>query len=99
MIDIDKYLNRSIDIRIFGEVLTVLEPTVKSQKIIAELTKATTAENLQEMNSKITLEILNNNSNERIFTIADADKLTTKAQVAICNEAFSMINSADSDPN
>lgn len=99
MINLDEYLNQSVDIKINGEVVEVLQPTAKMTKEISKLEGEMTEENYLDTKSKITLKILNNNSSGKKFTVNEIDQIPFKLQDLIIKRITSMVYEADKDPN
>lgn len=99
MIDIDKYLKQSVDLRVNGEVIEVLQPTARTTKEIAELERDVTEENYLDIKSKVTRIILNNNSSNKKLSEEEIDRIPFKLQDLIIKEVTSLIYKADKDPN
>ncbi|MEG2412624.1 MAG: hypothetical protein RSA29_17700 [Clostridium sp.] len=99
MIDLDKYLNQSIKIKIKGEVIEVLQPSAVMTKKISKLEKSITEENYLEVKSEIAHMVLNNNSSNKKFTLEEVDNIPYKLQDLITREITSMTYKADNDPN
>lgn len=99
MIDLDKYLNQSIKIKIKGEIIEVLQPSAAMTKKISKLEKSITEENYLEVKSEIAHMVLNNNSSNKKFTLEEVDNIPYKLQDLITKEITSMTYKADNDPN
>lgn len=99
MINIDKYLNVNLEMQINGEVIYIKQPSAKITREISEIEKDMTTDNYLEIKSKICLILLNNNSNNKIFTIEDLDNIPYKVQDIIINKIIKMVVDADNDPN
>lgn len=99
MIDLDKYLNQSIKIKIKGEIIEVLQPGAAMTKKISKLEKSITEENYLEVKSEIAHMVLNNNSSNKKFTVEEVDNIPYKLQDLITKEITSMTYKADNDPN
>lgn len=99
MIDLDKYLKQSVEIKLNNKVIEVLQPTAKMTKEIGQLEKSMTEENYLETKSKIAHIVLNNNSSNVDFTLEDVDNIPYKLQDLIIKEVTGMIYKADNDPN
>ncbi|MGL4730326.1 MAG: hypothetical protein ACRCW0_01925 [Clostridium sp.] len=99
MLNLDKYLNQSIQIKINDEVINILQPSASMTRKIAELEKNMTEENYLDSKSQRTHMILNNNSSNKKFTSEEIDKIPYKVQDLIMEEITNMIYEADKDPN
>lgn len=99
MIDIDKYLNITIDLKINGEVITIKQPSAKLTKAIGEMEKEINEDNYLELKSKIALLLLNNNNSKKTFTLQDVENIPFQVQDIIIKEIIGMVKNADIDPN
>lgn len=99
MIDIDKYLNITLDIKINGEIINIKQPSAKLTKAISEMEKEINEENYLELKTKIAMLLLNNNNSNKIFTLEDADNIPFQVQDIIIKEISNMITKAKNDPN
>lgn len=99
MLDIDKYLNQSIKIKLNGEVIELHQPTARMTKKIGQLEKKMTEENYLDIKSEIVAIILNNNASSKTFSIDQVDDIPFKLQDLIIKEVTSMVYEADNDPN
>lgn len=99
MIDITKYLEKSIQFNINGEVIDVLEPNVKLRKQVIKLYNGTEEKDYLDINSKLTQIFLNNNKNNRIFTVEEVEAFPERVHVLIINEINKMLNQTEQDPN
>lgn len=99
MLDLDKYLKQSVDIKLNGEVIEVLQPTARSTKEISRIEKKMTEENYLETRGKIAQIILSYNSAKKKFTMEQIDEIPFKLQEIIIKEVTSLVYKADNDPN
>lgn len=99
MLDLDKYLKQSVEVKINGEVIEILQPSARMTKEIGKLEKGITEENYLDIKSKVTYKLLNNNSLGKKFTIEEVDNIPFKLQDLITKEVTSMVYKADKDPN
>lgn len=99
MLDLDKYLKQSVEIKLNGDVIEVLQPTAHMTKEINKMEKGITEENYLDIKSKVMLILLNNNDSNKKFTIEEVDKIPYKVQDLITKEITSMVYRADKDPN
>lgn len=99
MIDIDKYLNVTTEIRILGKNVNVKQPSAKLTKEISIIEEDINQNNFLELKSKIVAMLLNNNTDGYKFTVEDLDEIPYKLQDLIIKEITSMVVKADNDPN
>jgi len=99
MIDLDKYLDQTIEFKIKGEVIKVKQPTAFATKKIAQLEKKITDENYLDTRCEITGIILNSNVEGKIFTVEEIEALPFKVQEIISVQIATMKFEADNDPN
>ena len=99
MLNLDKYLNQSVEIQIDGEVIEVLQPSAAMTKEISKLENEITEENYLEVKSKITYKLLNNNASGKKFSMDQIDIIPYKLQDLIAREITSMVYKAENDPN
>lgn len=99
MINLDKYLNQSIDMKLNGEVISVLQPSAGMTKEISKMENEINEENYLEIKSKVVHKLLNNNASGKKFTLEEVDKIPYKLQDLITKEISGMIYKAENDPN
>ncbi|MFR4584644.1 hypothetical protein [Clostridium cadaveris] len=99
MINLDKYLNKSVEIKLKGKVIEILQPSAKMTKEIGKLEKEITEENYLEIKSKIAYKLLNNNASNRKFSMEEIDEIPYKLQDLVIHEITNMIYEAENDPN
>lgn len=99
MINLDKYLNQSIDMKFNGEVISVLQPSAGMTKEISKMENEINEENYLDIKSKVVHKLLNNNASSKKFTLEEVDKIPFKLQDLITKEVTSMVYKADKDPN
>ncbi len=99
MLDLDKYLKQSVEVKIKNEVIEILQPSARMTKEIGTLEKDMTEENYLDIKTKVTYKLLNNNASGKKFTIEEVDNIPFKLQDIITKEITSMVYKADKDPN
>ena len=99
MLDLDKYLNQGVDIKINGSVVTVKQPTASMVKEIRKIENSTNEKNDLDNKSKITMLLLNNNTSGKMFSSNEVDEIPYKLQDLIIAEIFKFVAEADNDPN
>lgn len=105
MLDLDKYLNDGVDIKLFGKEVTLkmltYKDTVEIGKLEEEMRKEDiTAEKANDIRAKITLIMLDNNAQNIKFDINQIkNKMPVKLQVALANLVAKFIYKLENDPN
>ena len=99
MLDLDKYLNQGLDIKIDDKVVTVKQPTAAMVKEIRKIENTTTEKNDLDNKTKITQLLLDNNTSGKKFSSGEVDKIPFKVQDIIIAEIFKFVAEADNDPN
>lgn len=99
MLDLDKYINNSMRIKIFGEEYDILEPTIgmnmEIDKIEADLTK----KNLHRKRIETAVILLNNNKQGKRFTAEELKTIPFEALSRLIAEIAIFRLEADNDPN
>lgn len=97
MLDLDRYINNSIKVKIFGEELEILEPSVQ---MIMQIDRI---ESEKKDEKEAVLEIaelfLNHNRQERKFTKEELKKLPYEALYHLNLEVSTLRYKAEEDPN
>lgn len=99
MIDLDKYLNQTVDFKLDGKTLHVKQPTALATKQIHKIESEITEQNYLESRCKVTQIILNNNEEGINFSIEDVEKIPYKVQDLIAQKISEMKLEVESDPN
>ncbi len=97
MLDLDRYINNSIKVKIFGEELEILEPSVQ---MIMQIDRI---ESEKKDEKEAVLEIaelfLNHNCQGRKFTKEELKKLPYEALYHLNLEVSTLRYKAEEDPN
>lgn len=99
MIDLDKYLNNSIRIKLFGKEYDILEPTIAMNMQMAEIEADLTEENRHEKRLESGLLLLNHNKQRRTFTKDELSRLPFEALTRAIAEIVLLRLKADQNPN
>ena len=103
MINLDKYFNEGIKVKLFGKEITLLQPTAKQyneiSKLEAKFVGLKNEEEAYKIRSEITLKILNNNAEGVKFTKVDIEMIPVKLQLAINNKVAGYVYELENDPN
>lgn len=99
MLDLDKYINNSLKVKVFGEEYDVLEPTleilIKTTCIEADMTQ----ENKYEKQLQTAELLLNHNKQGKEFGKEELKKLPYEALVRLIAEIAILRLKAETDPN
>ena len=90
MLDLDKYINNSLKIKVFGEEYDVLEPTLEMLMKTARIEADMTQENKYEKQLQTAELLLNHNKQGKEFGKDELKKLPYEALVRL---------KAETDPN
>lgn len=99
MLDLDKYINNSMRVKLFGKEYDVLEPTVSITMKIDEIEKNLSEENLHQKRLESAVLLLSNNQQGRKFTEEELTQLPFEALTRVIAEIVIFRFKADSDPN
>lgn len=99
MLDLDKYINNSMRVKLFGEEYDVLEPTVAMTMKMDEIEKNLSEENLHQKRLESAVLLLSNNQQGRKFTEEELKRLPFEALTRVIAEIAVFRLRADSDPN
>ena len=98
MLDLDGYINNSVKVKIFGEELEILEPSVQ---MIMQVDKIESEEKKDEKVAVLEIAelFLNHNRQERKFTKEGLKKLPYEALYHLNLEVSTLRYKAEEDPN
>lgn len=99
MLDLDKYIDNRLEIKIFGKKITVKEPTPRMFSELRKIEKDITAENTAEKRVQTAVLFLNNNCEGEQFTEEQINNVPYVAVDLFCKEVVAMREKADEDPN
>lgn len=99
MLDLDKYMNNSIEIRLFNEKVDVLEPTVKMFMEVDSIEQDLTEENFREKRVEIAHLFLNHNKQKITYKKEAILDLPFEAINTLVETVCKMKYKADVDPN
>lgn len=99
MLDLDKYINNSIQIKLFGAEYDVLEPTIKMTMEVDRIESDLTKENLHKKRLETGVLLLSHNKQGRIFTEEELSELPFEALTRVLAEITVLRLKADADPN
>lgn len=99
MINLDKYIEEGIQVKLRGKEVTILQLTAKLSREVGKLESNIDKGDGYDNRAQITLKILNNNKEGIKFTQEDVDAIPVKLQVAIGNEIAKFTYQLMNDPN
>lgn len=99
MLDLDKYINNSIRVKLFGKEYDIMEPSVAMSMEVDRIESEITEENAHSNRLKCAVVLLNHNKQGKRFTSDDLSKLPFEALVRLIAEISLMRLKADQDPN
>ena len=99
MLDIDKYINNSIQIRLFGEEYDILEPTIKMIMEMNRIESNLTEEDMHKKRLEAGVLLLSYNRQGKEFTEDELAKMPFEALTRVLAEISLLRLKADSDPN
>ncbi len=99
MLDLNKYINNSEEVKIGNEIIHVLEPSLCMLEKISEIEKDMTEENIHQKRVDVALVMLNHNKEGKQFVENEVKSLPLEAIVEFITRIGSMRVKADADPN
>lgn len=99
LIDLDKYINRTIEFKLNGELIRVQELTPSLFKKVSEYEMTEDPEKIYEKQVDLVTEMLNRNTSGKKFTTKDLEKLPQSAVNKIYISIVSFTKEPLNDPN
>ena len=99
IINLDNYINRTVDFEINGKLVKVQEPTPKIYIRIAKYEQIEDAVEIFQEQISIITEILNRNTSGVKFTEKEVENYPQSILNTVMQETTSLRNRAVSDPN
>lgn len=99
MLDLDKYIDNSVRIKLFGEEYDVLEPTMEMVMQVDKIEKDVNEKNVNDKRIEIFLLFVNHNKQRVTFTKEDVYKIPFEAVVNTIGEISALRYEAEADPN
>lgn len=99
MLDLDKYINNSMKIKIFGGEYDILEPTIRMNMEIDRIESDLTTKNLHRKRIETAVILLNNNKQGKKFTAEELKSVPFEALSRLIAEIALFRLEAESDPN
>lgn len=99
MLDLDKYMELSREVKIFGMKLNIKQPTVGMIERINAIERDLTEENILEKRLEVAEIIVNNNREKIKIESQQLKELSRSALELLIAVSTGMIKEADQDPN
>lgn len=99
MLDLDKYLDNSVEMRIGGEVIHVMQPTLRMIDKIDMIESDLTEDNIRGKQLETAVLFLNHNKEGRKFEKQDLCEWTIDAITKFITTMSILRYEAESDPN
>ena len=99
LIDLDKYINRTIEFQLNGELIKVQELTPSMFKKVSSYEMTEDPEKVYEKQVELVTEMLNRNTSGKKFTTKDLEKLPQSAVNKIYISIVSFTKEPLNDPN
>lgn len=99
MLDLDKYINNSIKIKLHGEVYEILEPSIMMNMELDKIESDLTRKNLHQKRIETALLLLNHNKQGKHFTEAELKTIPFEGLSRLIAEIAVFKLEAESDPN
>lgn len=99
MLDLDKYINNSVEMKIHGEIIHVKQPSVLLIEKIDRIEETQNKDNAREKRLEIVLLMLNYNEENKVFTMEDLKRMTQEAVSKILTTIATLRYEAETDPN
>lgn len=99
MIDLDEYINNSIQIKFDGEIYDILEPTIKTVMQVDKNESDINEKNKYEKDIETARILMNHNSQGRVFTTEEIRGISLEGLTILISEIARMRVNADKNPN
>lgn len=99
MLDLDRYVNNSIPIKLFGEEYDILEPTMEMVMEVDRIEADLTVQNLHQKRIETALLFLNNNKQGKQFIESDLKKIPFEGITRLIAEISILRLDAEKNPN
>ena len=99
MIDLDKYINNSMRVKLFDKEYDILEPTIAMNMQMKKIEDDLSEENMHEKRLECGVLLLSNNKQGKVFTEDELAQLPFEALTRVIAEIALLRLKADQDPN
>lgn len=99
MLDLDKYMDQSIEVRIFGKTVHAKLPGIRIYNQIDVVEQDLDKENLPQKRLEVAKILLDNNKEGHVFELEELSELSVEAIESVVAEFAKLKMQADTDPN
>lgn len=99
MLDLDKYINNKIEVKLLGREVQVKEPTIQMIMEIDKIERDMDKDNLKEKRIDVAEILINHNDNGIIFSKEDLYQMPFEALNVFIDTIARLRYEADADPN
>lgn len=99
MLDLDKYIENELEVKIFGKKVHVKEITARMMSLINKIEKDMNSGNIGEKRTEVALLVLNNNRERIVFEEKDFENIPYVVVDKIAEEVSEMKKRVEEDPN
>lgn len=99
MLDLDKYIDNSIRVKLFGKEYDILEPTMGMVMTVSKIEEGLNEKNVNEKRTEVFLLFVNHNKQGVVITKEDVLMLPFEAISNLVAEISTLRYTADNDPN
>lgn len=99
MLDLDKYIENELEVKIFGKKVHVKEITARMMSRINKIEKDMNSGNIGEKRTEVALLVLNNNRERIVFEEKDFENIPYVVVDKIAEEVSEMKKRVEEDPN
>ena len=99
MLDLDRYVNNSIEVKIAGEIYDILEPTLAVNMEVNRIEEDLTEENLFEKRVDVAKLFLDHNRQGKIFSKKEITAIPFEGITQLLAGISTMRTKAENDPN
>lgn len=99
MLDLDKYMDMSVEVKLFGKKVHVRQPGIRIYNQINELEKDLDKDNMPQKRMEVAKILLDNNKEGYTFEFDELSALSVDMIDMLIAEIAKMKIQADTDPN
>lgn len=99
MLDLDKYIENELEVKIFGKKVHVKEITARMMSCINVIEKGMHSGNIGEKRTEVAIFVLNNNREGIVFEERDFENIPYVVVDKIAEEVSKMKKRVEEDPN
>lgn len=99
MLDLDKYINNSIEVKLNGQQYDIYEPTIGMNMEVSRIEEDLNKDNIHQKRIEVAKLLMNHNRQGKVFTDADLKKIPFEGLTQVLAEIALLKLKADADPN